>query len=174
MPHYAEGGQDEQTQGIEAVGSCFEWSRRYHCLRKTRRVCRIEDCVWHVHEKCQYSLIIWLELLAKHSQRDNQTTEHLIGILASLLRLLPGGSAARIRILAKFVEKDYEKIDKILKLRKQYAAQVQAVDRGIKEEQGTSNAKAEDMADRWLSRRLDAGLFCLQVGVVPDLLGVYC
>jgi beta-catenin-like protein 1 len=95
----------------------------------------------------------------------------LIGILASLLRLLPGGSAGRIRTLAKFVEKDYEKLAKIVKLRKQYAAQVQAVDRGIKEEQSTASAKvAEDVADQWLSRRLDAGLFCLQVGAFPDFI----
>lgn len=94
----------------------------------------------------------------------------MIGILASLLRLLPSGSAGRIRTLAKFVEKDYEKIAKIVKLRKKYAAQVQAVDRDIKEKQATASAKdVDDMADQWLSRRLDAGLFCLQVGPPPDL-----
>lgn len=111
--------------------------------------------------------LVWLELLAKYLQQDNHSTEHLIGILASLLRLLPGGSAGRIRTLAKFVEKDYEKIVKIGRLRRQYGAQVQAVDKGIKEEQGTSSAKeVQDMADHWLSRRLDAGLFCLQVGAL--------
>lgn len=91
----------------------------------------------------------------------------MIGILASLLRLLPSGSAGRLRSLAKFVEKDYEKIAKIVKLRRQYAGQVQAVDKGIKDEQVMLSAKdLEDMADQWLSRRLDAGLFCLQVAAL--------
>ncbi len=97
-------------------------------------------------------------------QQDNQATEHLLGILASLLRLLPGGSAGRIRTLAKFVEKDYEKIDRLVKLRRQYALQLQSVDEGIKNERAASDVKdAKEMADQWLSRRLDGGLFCLQV-----------
>ncbi|MCJ1362375.1 hypothetical protein MMC16_001478 [Acarospora aff. strigata] len=95
--------------------------------------------------------------------QDNQITEHLVGILASLLRLLPGGSAGRIRTLAKFVEKDYEKIVKLIKLRRQYAAQLQDIDNRIKDEQGALTAQeAAATADQWLSRRLDGGLFCLR------------
>ena len=93
----------------------------------------------------------------------------MIGILASLLRLLPGGSAGRIRTLVKFVERDYEKISKIIKLRRQYAGQILTVDKIIKDEQSALSAEGtKDMADQWLLRRLDAGLFCLQVGELPD------
>lgn len=96
-------------------------------------------------------------------KNDAQTTEHLVGIFASMLRLLPGESAERIRTLAKFVEKDYEKTEKLVKLRRDYGARVGAVDAQIKEEQrGMGEDEMEEAADEWFSRRLDAGLFCLQ------------
>jgi beta-catenin-like protein 1 len=94
---------------------------------------------------------------------DGQTTEHLLGIFGSLLRLLPANSAGRIRTLAKFVEKDYEKTCKLVKLRWEYASRVAIVDTQIRSEQSKLEAEErEDMADEWDSRRLDAGLFCLQ------------
>lgn len=96
-------------------------------------------------------------------KNDAQTTEHLVGIFASMLRLLPGESAERIRTLAKFVEKDYEKTEKLVKLRRDYGARVGAVDAQINEEQrGMGEDEREEAADEWFSRRLDAGLFCLQ------------
>jgi beta-catenin-like protein 1 len=96
-------------------------------------------------------------------KQDGQTTEHLLGVFSSLLRLLPANSAGRIRTLAKFVEKDYEKLSKLVKLRRDYAARVAVVDAQIKIEQSKLDAEGrEEMADEWDSRRLDAGLFCLQ------------
>lgn len=97
-------------------------------------------------------------------QQEGQNIEHLLGIFASLLRLLPGGSAARIRALAKFMEKDYEKIEKLVKLRWEYAARLSPVDQAIgKERKGLSQDDQDYMAREWLSRQLDAGLFSLQV-----------
>ncbi|KAI4851732.1 DUF1716-domain-containing protein [Aureobasidium sp. EXF-8845] len=55
-------------------------------------------------------------------------TEHIIGIFSALLRLLPGESAHRIRLLAKFVEKEYEKLDKLVKLRHEYASKARVED----------------------------------------------
>lgn len=81
-----------------------------------------------------------------------------------MLRLLPGGSAARIRTLAKFMEKDYEKIEKLVKLRREYASRIRPVEEVIeKERKSLSKEDKEAMAAEWLSRRLDAGLFSLQV-----------
>ena len=81
-----------------------------------------------------------------------------------MLRLLPGDSAPRIRLLGKFVEKDYEKVDKIVKLRREYASKLAAVDRAVKDERAALAAdEQKDQADEWLSRRMDAGLFSLQV-----------
>jgi beta-catenin-like protein 1 len=96
-------------------------------------------------------------------KHDTQVTEHLVGIFASMLRLLPADSAERIRTLAKFVEKDYEKTAKLVSLRRDYAAVIGRVDERIKqEEDGMDADEREEMADEWFSRRLDAGLFCLQ------------
>ncbi|RYC64696.1 hypothetical protein CHU98_g1528 [Xylaria longipes] len=94
---------------------------------------------------------------------DHRVAEHLIGIFASMLRLLPADSAERIRLLAKFVEKNYEKIGKLVKLRRECAARVNAVDEAIRVEQAQMSAEEkEDAADEWFSRKLDAGLFSLQ------------
>ena len=94
---------------------------------------------------------------------DGQTTEHLLGIFASLLRLLPANESGRIRTLAKFVEKDYEKTEKLVRLRRDYASRVAVVDDEIRNEQASLDAEErEEMADEWDSRRLDAGLYCLQ------------
>jgi beta-catenin-like protein 1 len=102
-------------------------------------------------------------LLMKDKKLDRSATEHLIGILASLLRYLPGGSPERIRTLAKFVEKDYEKILKLVDLRREYKIRLSKVDAEIqREQQDTNGATTEEQADDRLSRRLDAGLFSLQ------------
>ncbi|KAG7286701.1 hypothetical protein NEMBOFW57_009012 [Staphylotrichum longicolle] len=103
---------------------------------------------------------LFTTFMKKH---DKQMTEHLLGIFASMLRSLPADSAERIRMLAKFVEKDYEKTDKLVKLRREYAARMGAVDEQIKQEQEAMDDDGIiEMADEWFSRRLDAGLFCLQ------------
>lgn len=111
-------------------------------------------------------------------KQEKEVIEHLLGIFASLIRLLPGGSAARIRTMAKFVEKDYEKIDKLITLRRDYATRVTSVDQTIRDEKAALTAEdQEDLAAEWLSRRFDAGLFSLQVkslhtGLLLDLLNI--
>lgn len=81
-----------------------------------------------------------------------------------MLRSLPSNSAARIRLLAKFVEKDYEKLERLIKIRREYASKMSGVDREIERERASlSRAEQEERTDEWFSRRLDAGLFSLQV-----------
>ncbi|KAI4205875.1 MAG: hypothetical protein LQ350_000060 [Teloschistes chrysophthalmus] len=101
-------------------------------------------------------------LMKKH---DNQTTAHLLGILSSLLRSLPADSPPRIRLLAKFIEKDYEKIARTVHIRHDCAARVRAMDREIEREK-KGGKEREGRADEWLSRRLDAGLYSLQTADV--------
>ena len=97
-------------------------------------------------------------------QQENENIEHFLGIFASLLRLLPGGSAPRIRTLAKFMEKDYARIEKLIKLRRDYAARISPVEQLIAKERRTFDEEEQRlMSGEWLSRRLDAGLFSLQV-----------
>jgi beta-catenin-like protein 1 len=96
-------------------------------------------------------------------KQEKETIEHLLGIFSSLLRLLPGQSASRIRTLAKFVEKEYEKIGKLIDLRREYTGKVKNVEEAIRvEAQQLSEEERILMTDEWLSRRLDAGLFSLQ------------
>ncbi|KAK0320087.1 hypothetical protein LTR82_009023 [Friedmanniomyces endolithicus] len=94
---------------------------------------------------------------------DSATTEHVLGIVASLLRLLPGESAARIRTLSKFTEKNNEKVKKLVSLREDYARRVGTVDNEIRAELALpSGDRILDREDEYLSRRLDAGLYVLQ------------
>lgn len=96
-------------------------------------------------------------------KQEKEVVEHLLGIFSSLLRLLPGQSAGRIRTLAKFVEKDYEKTEKLMKLRRELSAKMRVVDATIKAEVEQLTAAERDAAtDEWLSRRLEAGLFSFQ------------
>ncbi|KAI4279458.1 MAG: hypothetical protein LQ337_000269 [Flavoplaca oasis] len=98
---------------------------------------------------------------------DSQAIEHLLGILASMLRSLPSNSAERIRLLAKFVEKDYEKLDRTMRIRREYAAKVAAVDQDIQREKSRlSTQERDERGDEWLSRRMDAGLYALQTADV--------
>lgn len=98
-----------------------------------------------------------------NEKQEKEVVEHLLGIFSSLLRLLPGQSAGRIRTLAKFVEKDYEKTEKLMKLRRELSAKMRVVDATIKAEVEQLTAAERDAAtDEWLSRRLEAGLFSFQ------------
>lgn len=95
--------------------------------------------------------------------QDHRLSSHLIAIFASMLRVLPADSAERDRTLAKFVEKDYAKITKLMQLRRGYSVQVkQAEQENQTERRAASQEEAEELEVGWLSRRLDAGLFTLQ------------
>lgn len=99
----------------------------------------------------------------KSKKMDRRQTEHLLGVFSGMLRQLPGSSAARVRTLAKFVEKDYEKCNRLLELRREYAGRVAAIDQRIQQERLESGEDAISMTEpERLSRRLDAGLFVLQ------------
>jgi beta-catenin-like protein 1 len=96
--------------------------------------------------------------------KDSASTEHLLGIFSALLRLLPMESSARIRVVAKFAERDTEKVLKLVKLRREYASRVTKVEEEIAREQGSlDDDELEERADEWFSRRLDGGLFCMQM-----------
>ncbi|RDA89302.1 hypothetical protein CP532_6229 [Ophiocordyceps camponoti-leonardi (nom. inval.)] len=95
--------------------------------------------------------------------RDQRLLGHILGVLASMLRLLPPGSAERIRTLAKFVEKDYEKAAKLVQLHADYGTRVGRAEAQHRQE--TANAAEKDASEievELLSRRLEAGLFALQ------------
>lgn len=62
------------------------------------------------------------------------------------------------------MEKDYARIEKLVTLRREYAARLLPVEEAIGKERKTFDKEEQElMAGEWLSRRFDAGLFSLQV-----------
>lgn len=59
---------------------------------------------------------------------------HVLGIMASLFSHLSSDSPARIRLLAKFVEGNYEKVDKLLEIRDTASLRLKATDSDIEME----------------------------------------
>ena len=93
---------------------------------------------------------------------EKQSVEHIIGMIASLLRYTLASSPERIRTLAKFVENDYEKISRLIELRKEYKSRMDRVEAEILLERQEEVEIDQEMEDMWLGRRLDAGVFSLQ------------
>lgn len=58
----------------------------------------------------------------------SEETSHTLSIVSSLFTNLPSESPARIRLLAKFVDNNYEKVDKLLEIRE--SAQRRLADTG--------------------------------------------
>ena len=57
-----------------------------------------------------------------------------MGIIISLLKNFPRESEARMRFISKFIENDYEKVDRLLEMRESYEAKVENVNREIEED----------------------------------------
>ncbi|KAI5124831.1 hypothetical protein M0805_005461 [Coniferiporia weirii] len=96
----------------------------------------------------------------------SDATAHILGILSSLFTNLPSESPPRMRLLAKFVERTYEKVDRLLDLREGAAARLAAVGREIARERAQMKEDGEEIGaveeDRWYLRRLSEGLYTLQ------------
>ncbi|KAF8736475.1 hypothetical protein AX14_000272 [Amanita brunnescens Koide BX004] len=103
-------------------------------------------------------------------QRSTTTTPasedvaHILGIMSSLLSNIASDSTSRIRFLSKFVEGDYEKVDKLLEIRDNAHTRLKATDTAIETEKKEKMAEGDDMDDEdlWYLRRLDGGLYTLQ------------
>ncbi|KDN38524.1 DUF1716-domain-containing protein [Tilletiaria anomala UBC 951] len=91
--------------------------------------------------------------------------EHVLSIMVSLLNALPRDSMERIRFLAKFVEKDYEKLDRLLELRERFRERLARADAeqsaaGRQLELGEDEQEAKELLHL---ERLESGLFALQL-----------
>jgi beta-catenin-like protein 1 len=96
----------------------------------------------------------------------SEDTAHALGMLSSLLSNLPSDADARVRLLAKFVENNYEKTDKMLDIRATAAARLATVDREIAAERAVREMGGAEVAgesgDALYLRRLDSGLYTVQ------------
>jgi len=101
-----------------------------------------------------------------HQAIAPEDTTHTLGILSSLFTNLPSDSPARIRLLAKFVESNYEKTDKLLDIRTSAQARLAVTDQEIDAEKGALLKAGEEIGaeeeDAWYLRRLDGGFYTLQ------------
>jgi beta-catenin-like protein 1 len=99
----------------------------------------------------------------KTRKHDPEQTEHILGIFASLLRSLPGNSDTRFRLLAKFLEKDYEKVNKLITLRRDYATRVSTFDAKLADrKRGLSKEEQDELELENIPTRLSEGLYCLE------------
>lgn len=64
----------------------------------------------------------------------SEDTSHVLGILSSLFTNLDSESPARVRLLTKFVEGNYEKVDKLLEIREGAQGRLKGVDTDIDRE----------------------------------------
>ncbi|KAJ7591031.1 Catenin-beta-like protein [Mycena floridula] len=96
----------------------------------------------------------------------SEDTSHILGILSSFFSNIASDSPERIRLLAKFVENSYEKVDKLLDIRETARSRLALADAEIAEERKAMAADGEEVTsdeeDLWYLRRLDNGLFLLQ------------
>ncbi|KAL7792597.1 DUF1716 domain-containing protein, partial [Trichoderma ceciliae] len=94
--------------------------------------------------------------------QDNRLIGPLLSIFASMLRFLPADCAERIRLLAKFVEKEYEKTARLVKLHRDYTTRIKAAEEEHRQESTKLDGAGRDREIQLLSRKMDAGLFNLQ------------
>jgi beta-catenin-like protein 1 len=73
---------------------------------------------------------------ATHSALEDE--EHVLSILSSLFTSLDSDSVPRIRLLAKFVESDYEKVDRLIEMMEAAENRLKAVNQEIELEQQVS------------------------------------
>ena len=89
--------------------------------------------------------------------------EHSVSIIAAMLHNLRGSQ--RQRLLAKFTENEFAKIERLMELHFKYYDRVQHVDNRLDQEKAKLLAEGEDIDNleaEFYLRRLDAGLFTLQ------------
>jgi len=99
--------------------------------------------------------------LLKDNKLDQRSITNLSSIILGLLRYLPGESSERIRTMAKFAEKDYEKLNKLLDLRNLYAQRFAKTEEHMVS-QGRSLMIEED-DEEWVMTRDGSGIIQLEL-----------
>lgn len=105
-----------------------------------------------------------VKLSKKKNKNSYNNEEHVVSIIASLLKNCSGNS--KQRVILKFTEADYEKIDRLMELYYKYTEEVKAEDKKIAKEKAEAVSDSDDDEDEeqveYYMRRLESGLFALQ------------
>ncbi|KAF9931991.1 hypothetical protein FBU30_009170 [Linnemannia zychae] len=102
---------------------------------------------------------------AYKSFSEVEEEERLIGIMAALLKNLPLESGHRLRVVRKFVEDDYAKLERLLDIREGYEARVKAFDEKVEKENKELGLDQDEIAEEEPVRalqRLETGLYVMQ------------
>lgn len=84
-------------------------------------------------------------------------------IILSLMRNLSREDVGRLRLIRKFTDDDYEKVDRLLEMKEFYESKDNRVREEIeKDSKDLDDEEREEMQEEFYLRRLDAGLFTLQ------------
>ncbi|XP_071823758.1 beta-catenin-like protein 1 [Apostichopus japonicus] len=101
----------------------------------------------------------------KKGPSEMEHEEHICAIIAALLRNCSG--THRQRLVGKFQETDHAKVDRLIELHFKYTERVQVVDNRIEKEKQARLREGDiiddNQEDDYYMRRLDAGLFTLQL-----------
>ena len=87
-----------------------------------------------------------------------ETTEHVVSILSSLFTSLASDSQPRLRLLSKFVEDGYSKLDRLSELREELEIRLDKLETAT-----TSSAFEMDQDERYLEKLENGGMalqFC--------------
>ena len=107
---------------------------------------------------------LFKSFMSMDERKDKEAMEHVLGLLASFLRCLPGDTPGRIRTLAKFTERKHEKLGRLCSLHNAFLKRLEPVNEEVKKEQAeTPESERQETELDWIGRRLDAGLFSLQL-----------
>jgi len=100
---------------------------------------------------------------SKHNKKvynEVEDEKHMLTIIHSLLRNLKKDSESYERLLSKFSENNFEKVEHLVELHEKYLSKVKKYDESQdQEDQDEDEEQDEDLV---LLKRLDAGLFTLQ------------
>jgi beta-catenin-like protein 1 len=106
---------------------------------------------------------------------ESEDEEHLLCILLSMMRHFTRDDIQRLRLIQKFTQDDYEKVDRLVEMKQQYEERDQHVRTAIENEinEQVEEQELDDLrSEEYYLRRLDAGLFVLQR--VCLVLGALC
>ncbi|KAK0206610.1 Catenin-beta-like protein [Desarmillaria ectypa] len=94
----------------------------------------------------------------------SEDTSHTLSIVASLFSNIPSDSTERMRLLTKFVENNYEKVDKLLDIRDFAKARLHSTDAEIAADKASPDDDDDNMdEDTLYLQRLDGGLYTMQI-----------
>lgn len=123
-----------------------------------------ENCLQFVQSqglKPFFAIFTGKQKSSSYAEPTIQDEEYMLEIITSLLNNLKSDSIERIRLVSKFVEKDYEKVDRLMEMRANVRNRLNPIEHDI-ERRSKTETDEEEMLASYLDR-IDHGLYSLQL-----------